>query len=167
MSIYPLKPLSRAAVPAALEKAERYRLLNEPGEAVSICEDVLAVEPGHQEALVILLLALTDQLLDAPAVAAKAQQVARTLSEEYDRFYYEGIIAERTAKAHLRRGGMSPEGVYEWLADAMECYERAEALRPAGNDDAILRWNACARLLEEHPNLRPTIDDRREPQFLE
>ena len=167
MSIYQLKPLSKAALPAALEKAERYRLLNEPGEAVSICEDVLAVEPGHQEALVILLLALTDQLLEGPAVASKAQQVARSLSDEYDRFYYEGIIAERTAKAHLRRGGMSPEGVYEWLVDAMECYERAEALRPAGNDDAILRWNACARVLKENPNLGPAVDDRREPQFLE
>jgi hypothetical protein len=167
VSIYQLKPLSTAAVPAALEKAERYRLLNEPGEAVSICEDVLAIEPGHQDALVILLLALTDQLLDAPAVASKAEQVARSLSDEYDRFYYQGIIAERTAKAHLRRGGMSPEGVYEWIADAMECYERAEALRPAGNDDAILRWNACARLLKENPNLRPAVDDRREPQFLE
>jgi hypothetical protein len=167
VSIYQLKPLSKAAVPAALEKAERYRLLNEPGEAVSICEDVLAIEPGHQDALVILLLALTDQLLEAPAVASKAQQVARSLSDEYDRLYYEGIIAERTAKAHLRRGGMSPEGVYEWLADAMECYERAESLRPAGNDDAILRWNACARVLKENPNLRPAVDDRREPQFLE
>ena len=165
--MFELKPLSKAAVPAALEKAERYRLLNEPSEAVSICEDILAVEPGHQDALVTLLLALTDQLLDAHAVASKAQQVARALRDEYDRYYYEGIIAERTAKAHLRRGGMSPEGVYEWLADAMECYERAEALRPAGNDDAILRWNACARLLKEHPNLRPTVDDRREPQFLE
>jgi hypothetical protein len=167
VSMFELKPLSKAAVPAALEKAERYRLLNEPSEAVSICEDILAIEPGHQDALVTLLLALTDQLLDAHAVASKALQVARALSDEYDRYYYEGIIAERTAKAHLRRGGMSPEGVYEWLADAMECYERAEALRPAGNDDAILRWNACARLLKEHPNLRPTVDDRREPQFLE
>ena len=165
--MFELKPLSKAAVPAALEKAERYRLLNEPSEAVSICEDILAIEPGHQDALVTLLLALTDQLLDAHAVASKAQQVARALRDEYDRYYYEGIIAERTAKAHLRRGGMSPEGVYEWLADAMECYERAEALRPAGNDDAILRWNACARLLKEHPNLRPAVDDRREPQFLE
>jgi hypothetical protein len=167
VSIYQLKPLSTAAVPAALEKAERYRLLNEPGEAVSICEDVLAVEPGHHDALVILLLALTDQLLDAPAVASKAEQVARSLSDEYDRCYYQGIIAERTAKAHLRRGGMSPDGVYEWIADAMEYYERAEALRPAGNDDAILRWNACARVLKENPNLRPAVDDRREPQFLE
>ena len=165
--MHELKPLSKAAVPAALEKAERYRLLNEPGEAVSICQDVLAVEPEHQQALVTLLLALTDLLGEEPAVAARAQQVAKSLREEYDRAYYTGIVAERSAKAHLRRGGVSPDGVYEWLADAMECYERAEAIRPAGNDDAILRWNACARLLREHPNLRPAPIDRGEPQFLE
>ena len=162
-----LKPLSKGAIPAALEKAERYRLLNEPGEAVSICQDVLAVEPGHQQALVILLLALTDQVVEEPGVAAQAQQVARSLRDDYEQFYYTGIIAERSAKAHMRRGGVSPDGLYEWLADAMACYERAEAIRPSGNDDAILRWNACARVLMEHPNLRPASDERGEPQFLE
>ncbi len=125
--MHQLKPLSKAAVPAALEKAERYRLLNEPGEAVSICQDVLAVEPDHQQARIVLLLALTDQLADEPAVGARAQQIAQSLQDDYDRFYYAGIIAERSAKAHLRRGGVSPDGVYEWLADAMEFYERAEA----------------------------------------
>lgn len=161
-----LKPLSRAAVPAALEKAERYRLLNEPWEAVSICQDILAVEPGHHQAQVTLLLSLTDQLLEEPAAAGRAQDVARSLADEYDRLYYTGIVAERSAKAHLRRGGVSPDGLYEWLTDAMDCYERAEAIRPAGNDDAILRWNACARLLMEHPNLQP-VAERPEPQFLE
>ena len=167
MPTHELKPLSKAAVPAALEKAERYRLLNEPGAAVSICQDVLALEPNHQQALVILLLALTDQLVEEPAIASRAQQVARSLKEEYDRSYYSGLVAERSAKAHLRRGGVPPDGIYDWLADAMECYERAEALRPPGNDDAILRWNACVRLLQEHPNLRPAADTTHEPQFLE
>jgi hypothetical protein len=165
--MHQLKPLSKAAVPAALEKAERYRLLNEPGEAVSICRDVLAIEPDHQHALIVLLLALTDQLAEEPAVGSRAQQIAKSLREEYDRLYYAGIIAERSAKAHLRRGGVTPDGVYEWLTDAMELYERAEAVRPAGNDDAILRWNACARLLQENPHLRPARDERPEPQFLE
>lgn len=164
--MYELKPLSRAAVPAALEKAERYRLLNEPGEAVSICQDVLAVEPDHQHALVILLLALTDQLVEEPGAASRAQQVARSLRDEYERTYYSGIVSERSAKAHLRRGGVSPDGVYEWLVDAMDCYGRAEGLRPSGNDDAILRWNACARLLREHPNLKRS-QERPEPLLLE
>jgi hypothetical protein len=165
--MYQLKPLSKAAVPAALEKAERYRLLNEAGEAVSICEDVLAVDPNHQAAMVMLLLALTDQLADEPAVGARAQQIAESLLDEYERFYYTGIVAERSAKAHLRRRGVAPQGVYEWLSEAMECFERAEAVRPRGNDDAILRWNACARLLRDHSHLRPSSDQIPEPQFLE
>ena len=42
---------------------------------------------------------------------------------------------------------------YEMLREAKVWYERAEALRPAGNDDVLLRWNACARLLMENPDL--------------
>ena len=52
------KPISRDAIPAALAKAERYRLLNEPGEAESICLDILQIEPANQEAIVTLLLHL-------------------------------------------------------------------------------------------------------------
>jgi len=44
-----------------LTKAERYRLLNEPEEAESICRDILDVDPTHEAALVNFLLALTDQ----------------------------------------------------------------------------------------------------------
>jgi len=32
----------------------------------------------------------------------------------------------------------------------MRWYERAEGMRPSGNDEAILRWNTCARLLGRH-----------------
>ena len=42
--MFELKPLSREAIPAALEKAMRYRLLNEPGAAESICHDVLRTD---------------------------------------------------------------------------------------------------------------------------
>ena len=56
-----LNPLHPDAIPKALQKAERYRLLAEPEEAESICLDVLAVEPDHHAALVTLLLSLTDQ----------------------------------------------------------------------------------------------------------
>ena len=34
--------------------------------------------------------------------------------------------------------------------DAMELFERAEALLPAGNDDAVLRWNGCARVIHRN-----------------
>ena len=60
--MFELKRLSDEAIPAALEKALRYRLLNKPAEAESICRDVLQIDPENQEALVVLLLALTDRL---------------------------------------------------------------------------------------------------------
>lgn len=161
-----LKPLSKDAVEAALAKAERYRLLNEPGEAESICLDVLDVDPGNQQARVVLLLALSDQFAEASGSAARAQELAASLKNEYERLYYRGLVAERRAKAHLARGGIAI-GAYEWLMDALEAFDRAAEIRPAGNDDAILRWNACVRVLRQHPNLQPAADTREEPLFLE
>jgi hypothetical protein len=165
--MFELKPLSPDAVEAALAKAERYRLLNEPGEAESICLDILEIDPDNQQARIVLLLALSDQLPDASGAAARAQDLAEQLQGEYERHYYGGLVAERRAKAHLSRGGAAAHGAYEWLMDALESFERAERLRPAGNDDAILRWNACVRLLRQHPHLQPAADTREEPQFLE
>ena len=49
-----LKPISKEAIPSALAKAERYRLLNEPRLAESICRDVLRTDAGNQQGLVIL-----------------------------------------------------------------------------------------------------------------
>ena len=164
--MFDLKPLSLDAVDAALTKAERYRLLNEPHEAESICLDVLEVDPGNQQAQIVLLLALTDQCGEAAGAAARAQQIAESLSGEYERLYYGGIVAERRAKAHLQRGA-SPGGAHGWLMDALECFGRAEQIRPPGNDDAILRWNACVRVLQRHPHLQAADALREEPQFLE
>jgi hypothetical protein len=52
---------------------------------------------------------------------------------------------------------------YGEFVSAMDWYEKAEQLRPAGNDDAILRWNTCARTLMRHQELRPQQEDRLEP----
>ena len=166
---FELKRLSSDAVPRALEKAERYRLLNEPGEAQSICLDALDVDPGNQRALITLLLAITDQFdLDTAPMVGEAEEVAGRIVDQYDRAYYTGITLERRAKARLRKGGPGAgPRVYEWLVEAMSCYERAEALRPAGNDDAVLRWNACARLIMKVPDLAPARHERAEPQLLE
>jgi hypothetical protein len=161
-----LKSLSADALDAALAKAERYRLLNEPEEAESICLDVIAVDPGNQAAHIMLLLARTDQFGHTPGAHHHAREVLSALQSEYDRAYYAGIIAERLAKAQVARGGASL-GAYEWLAEAMSFFERADVLRHAGNDDARLRWNACARFLERHPHLRPSIDERTEIEMLE
>src|SRR5688572_15514060 len=134
-----LKPLSREAVPAALEKAMHYRLLNEPGEAESICHDVLAADPDNQEALVLLLLALTDRFGKNYAVGIpEAKEILPKIRDPYERAYYSGIVSERRAKAflHQDRHGSRPRA-YDLLQEAMRFYEEAESLRPPGNDDAL------------------------------
>lgn len=163
--MFELKTLSPDAIPSALAKAERYRLLNEPGEAESICLDVLRIEPGNQLALVTLILALTDQFTaeSSAKAAGAATEAAARLEDDYDRWYYSGIISERRGKTHhQKRQVRSGPAVHEWLRDAMRSYERAEAIRPLGNDDAILRWNACARFLMDLPPLEPDVE-RPEP----
>jgi hypothetical protein len=146
------KTISRDAVPLALDKAERYRLLNEPAEAESICRDVLAVEPGNQRALVMLILALTDQFQCGPDDCARqAEELVPKLGGEYERLYYRGIICERRGSACAARSGPGSDTVaYQFLRQAMDLYDRAERLRPAGNDDALLRFNSCLRLCERY-----------------
>ena len=98
--MFDLKLLSSDAVPTALEKALRYRLLNDPAEAESICHDVLRIDPENQQATVILLLALTDRFGKGYAVGVtQAQEVLSHLHDPYERAYYAGIICERRAKA--------------------------------------------------------------------
>jgi hypothetical protein len=160
---FDLKSISTDGVPKALEKAERYRLLNEPTLAESICLDILTILPSHQQALVSLLLARTDQF-DSGVTLKSAQEVLLRIEGEYERAYYAGIIWERKGLAHLRQGGLcSNANTYHALREAMELYERAEALRPPGNDDAILRWNACARVIMRNPEIRPLPDAEFQP----
>ena len=165
---FQLKTLSPEAVGRALARAERYRLLNEPGEAESICLDALEVQPDNQTALTTLLLALTEQFDNDASCVAEAWTTVARLRDDYDRAYYSGIVHERRAKSRLRQGtpGCGPQA-YQWLREAMNWYERAEAIRPAGNDDALLRWNACARLIMRDRHLVPHTEQRGEPMFLE
>jgi hypothetical protein len=147
-----LKPLSKKAIPAALEKAERYRLLNEPAEAESICLDVLKADPENQEAIVTLLLALTDRFEKGYGVSdTQAKELLSRIKSDYERNYYAGIFNERRAKAKLRQG--TPDcrfQAYDLFREAMGWFEKAEAIRPSGNDDAVLRWNTCARIIERN-----------------
>lgn len=155
--MYELKPLTREGIPRALAKVERYRLLNEPWQAESICRDILAVDPENQEALVWLLLSLTDQFGEESArTVEEVREILPRLSEEYHQAYYAGIICERKGTAFLRKGvpGTGPMA-YNWLTEAMAHYTRAEALRPPGNDDAVTRWNTCARLIMRHEHVQP------------
>jgi len=159
--MFQLKRLSAEAIPAALEKAERYRLLNEPGEAESICRDILEVEPENQQALRALFLALTDQFpRHLPTAVNKARAILERLEEGYHRIYYEGILWERRAKACLRKPGPhSGHIAYDSLRRAMDCFERAADQRPSGNEDALLRWNTCVRLLEANPKIAPAPEE--------
>jgi hypothetical protein len=165
--MHPLKPITRAGVAPALQKAERYRLLNDSSAAESICLDVLEVDRDNQQALVMLLLAITDQMRDGLVESVtRARDVLPRLSDEYKRHYYAGIIAERRAKAQLHQGGPRANQVAaQWLREAMVSYEKAEAMRPAGNDESILRWNTCARLLDRIGQLYPAAEETYEPSF--
>lgn len=165
--MYEPKPISRDGIPSALAKAERYRLLNEPGEAESICLDVLQIEPDNQDAIVTLVLALTDEFPHeagtCAGLAARADTLVERLADPYDREYYRGIIRERRAKAALQRDSFhSSASAVGWLHEALACFERAEALKPAHNDDAVLRWNACARMMQRLPHAA-AVDTRAEP----
>lgn len=150
--MFELKKLSHDAVPAALEKANRYRLLNEPGAAESIYLDILAVEPENQEALRNIVLAMSDRLGKDYAVGdTHVNDYLARLTDEYEKAYYTGIVYERRAKAVLDKGGVD---AFELFSRAMEWFEKAEGMRPHGNDDAILRWNGCARIINQN-NLEP------------
>ncbi len=162
---FKLKPISREAIPRAIQKAERYRLINQSWAAESICRDVLEIEPANQQVLVMFVLALTDQLADDHGhIMRVVSETLPRISDPYQRAYYTGITSERSGQALLHRGGMGTGAMaYDALRDAMSWYEQAEAIRPAGNDDAILRWNTCARLISGNSHLGPHTESAYEP----
>jgi len=154
-----LKTLSPEAVPSALQKARQYRLLNEPHEAESICLDILEVMPDHQDALITLLLALTDNFSnELPRSFQQALETVKKVRDPYCKAYYVGIIYERRAKAHLKIGDPgSGTMAHGWLTKAMEAYD--QALKSCGpNQDAILRWNSCARIINTQADVKPGQD---------
>lgn len=159
-----LKKISPQSIPHALEKAEGYRLRNDPAQAESIYRDVLAVDERNDEALRGLILSLTDQFgVDGAAGAPReAQALVDRLTDAYERAYFSGIVCERKARALLRQRNVVRSSVYDGLCHAMDWYERAEAIRPPGNDDAMLRWNSCARAIASE-RLEPAARARELP----
>ncbi|HET8921537.1 MAG TPA: hypothetical protein VFN26_00925 [Candidatus Acidoferrum sp.] len=147
-----LKSISKAGIPEAIAKVELYRYLNEPEEAESICRDILAVDSEHQLARRMLGLAITDQFIGASSDRyAEVLSVFQSLRDPYERSYYSGLLHERRAKAQLLVG-YAPHILLPLIEEAMRCFADAEKIRPAGNDDSILRWNRCVRLLESRPD---------------
>jgi hypothetical protein len=149
-----LKPISRAAIPRAQEKAEHYRLLSDPEGAESICLDILTIDPDNQRALVVLILSITDRFGKGESSGLRvAREHVRRLTDPYQRHYYEGLVWERDGQARLRRS-IASGFAYDSFRNAMDCYERASDLSPADDDEAVLRWNACVRAIERaklHP----------------
>ena len=162
-----LKPISREGIAAALQKAHRYRLLNDSVAAESICLDVLAVDPGNVDALVTHVLSISDQFGGSHSGdLARAESAAAALKDPYANAYYHGIICERWAKSivtrHLPRSG---EMAFAWIEKALRWYEKAEALRSPSNDEAILRWNSCVRMLQRDPSLREREEEAYVPDL--
>lgn len=155
--MYTLKALKMESIPSALQKAERYRLLNEPREAESIYLDILQEEPDNQEALAMLILAHTDKFkTELNPAFNNALSVLEQLQGEQGKIYYRGIIYERRAKAHLNRSELNSNYIaYDYFAKAMAEYDKVLESNSDGNLDAVLRWNTCARILNENPHLKP------------
>jgi hypothetical protein len=159
---FELKPIHHESIAHSLEKARKYRLLNDPLQAESICLDILEIEPNHEEARVELILAMSDQFAGTRQSPAKGEIVGHInkLGDEYSRLYYRGLVCEREALAFLERDHAALFA-YGGLRDAMDLYERAEKIRPAGNEDAVLRWNACVRTIRRE-GLKPPPTYRHE-----
>jgi tetratricopeptide (TPR) repeat protein len=145
------KPISSTGVAGALAKVTHYRYLNQSEEAESICRDVIAAEPENQSGIRMLALVLADQF-DGTARDrySEAEQLLTRLTDPYERWYYTGIVHERRAKAQLAQGRL-PHTLRVLFEEAMRCFEEAERIRPNGNDDAILRWNRCVRIMQSLP----------------
>ncbi len=156
-----LKQISSTAIGRAVERAEHYRLLNDPAQAESICLDVLEVDPTNQRCLIALLLALTDQFGDGVRRTRATKEVLGRLEGEYQRAYYAGIVHERQGRSYIT-SGLSAAFAYDCLVDAMECYEKAESLSAGDSDDPILHWNSCLRTIRQH-RLRPLEDLGEQP----
>jgi hypothetical protein len=156
---FELKSISVQSIPEALAKVERYRLLNEPVLAESICLDVLAIVPDHQQALISLLLARTDQF-HSNVQPKGAQEVLALIKGEYERAYYAGVIWERMGNARIRQGGRGAgSSAFHALRDAMGYYETAISIAPPGKNEAILRWNTCARVIMQNPDIQPSAEN--------
>lgn len=152
-----LKPITREAVPAALQKAQQYRVLNDSFAAESICLDILGVDPTNAEALKTHVLAITDQFPGGnEGDRRRAEEAVARLDDAYKVAYYSGVVCERWARGLLARGQPHAQAMAsEWLDRALDHYATAERVRPRGNDESLLRWNACVRILRSDPSIKP------------
>lgn len=146
------------AIESALNKARQYRSLLEPEIAESICLDILHIDENNQQALVIYILALTDQIhhTEKQSQIKLIQKTIAALESDYQRHYYSGLLNERRARFLISQP-MSHSFAYDYFAEALQFYKKAENVSPEHNDDAILRWNSCIRTIQKE-KLTPRRD---------
>jgi hypothetical protein len=158
--MFELKKLHAEAIPSAVEKANRYRLLNVPQLAESVCLDILEVDPNNQDVLIMLILSLADQFSEKSFHLSQTRMVdlVDRLSDPYEKVYYSGLVCEKRGMATLDHQAPGYV-VYEWLGKAMYWYDKADKLSPEENDDAILRWNTCARVINFNDQIRARDQD--------
>lgn len=153
-----LHDIHAGAIESALIKARQYRSLLEPEIAESICLDILHIDNDNQQALVIYILALTDQIhhTEKQSQIKVAKKTIDRLTDEYQRHYYNGILNERRARFLISQP-MSHSFAYDYFAEALHFYKQAEKISPEDNDDAILRWNSCVRTIQKE-KLKPRAE---------
>jgi hypothetical protein len=156
-SSFGFRLLSKDSIPDALKKAERYRLLGEPDEAESVCLDILQVDPDNQDARVDLILAISDQFgRERRPRVDLAMKVVGELTDDYQRQYYEAVVLEREARAHIDLD-TPPVLVFLRYCEAMDKFAAAASIRPAGDDSAVIRWNACVRAIRRR-QMQPGLE---------
>jgi hypothetical protein len=156
-SSFAFRLLSKDSIPDARKKAERYRLLGEPDEAESVCLDILQVDPGNQDARVDLILALSDQFgRERRPRVDLAMKLVNELTDDYQRQYYEAVVLEREARAHLDLE-TPPVLVFLRYCEAMDKFASAATIRPPGDDSAVIRWNACVRAIRRR-QMQPGLE---------
>ena len=72
------------------------------------------------------------------------------------------IVDDSPAVRRIVRVLFEDDTTFEVCGEAengREGLEKAEELRPPGNDDALLRWNACARIIMGN-GLAPRSEER-------
>lgn len=144
-----LQNIHADSIDLALERARQYRSLLEPEIAESICLDILNIDPGNQAAMVVYILALSDQISTSGSQSPFQQidNAIEQLSSDYKKMYYTGIVHERRARFMLTQP-MSRAFAYDYFIKALDCFQHAENMRPDHNDEAILRWNSCVRTIQ-------------------
>jgi hypothetical protein len=109
--------------------------------------------PENQAAKRLFGLALADQFTGGERDSySEAERTFQSLTDPYERLYFVGLLRERHAKAELS-AGHAAYMITALLREALRLFEQAEAIRPPGNDEVILRWNRCVRLIQSPPEL--------------